>query len=675
MADMLTIGTQAVNTFKRALDVTSHNVANVSTEGYSRQRAEIVSNTPNLVGSTFLGGGSAVSTIERINAEYIQRQLYTSSALVERFDTSNALARQVEGVVAGNDEGVKEFMQRFFDSLQTVASNPTSAESRQLVVDEAGNLESHISNLTSVLNDIESQTNDQIKGLTNEINDRLSTIQDINAQVERALAVGSQPPNDLLDQRDQAILELSQYIDIETYPQEDGSIDIHTSGGKVPLIDDNTVTRLEAANGPYTDEGRTEIYAYFGGDRRVISDKITGGQLGGVLDFRTEMLDQAQNDLGLTLNGMVASMNWQNYQGYDLNGEVGGNIYEPLNAKVLNSRTNADGSSDGSNISVVFNPPKPVATTPEPPYAAGEPDSYGEKNAYFENAISTIGEFQSREYELRYDESIDGGNGGFYVFDRKTSERLGEFANDSTQPVIIDGLEFTGDDGTYSQGDSFLVQPHQDILDNFKTEINDPDKLATRGQSPIVEHYDAAWDDDSDGEISFDEFIANSGVASDSAADFDTFFAGATPAVNNIGTVMDANGDGFITKDEFSLQLASIPAAAAYGDNTNVANMASLQSKEILLSDDNGNASATVLGGYSIMSSNVGLYVRSTDIQLTAQENVHQQIIDRRDSISGVSLDEEAANLLRFQQAYEASAQIISASQSLFQTLIGVVRG
>ncbi|WP_321276183.1 flagellar hook-associated protein FlgK [Thiomicrorhabdus indica] len=620
MADMLQIGTQAANTFKRALDVTGHNIANVSTEGYSRQRAEISSNTPNVVGQQFLGGGSKVSTIERIQADYIQRQLYSGQSLVDRYDASLSLAKQLEGIVAGNDEGVREFMQRAFDSIQEVSSDPTATATRQMFLDELDNLDSHVSNLTSVLGDMQGQTNEQIKDLTVEINDRLNAIQNVNAQVERAYAVGTQAPNDLLDQRDQAILELSQYIDIKTYPQEDGQVDIFLSGGDLPLLAQNKKTFISAELGPYKDENRTEMYMSISGQKIMISDRIQGGQLGGVLDFRSEMLDKAQNDLGLTLNGMTASMNWQHYQGWDLNGAPGESLFTPLVGKVLDNSNNDDLSDDGSGISIMFNPDTTSLTglNGTPPYSVNpQPDSYKEKQDYYDQAIKEIGQMQPREYELRFNSVTD----QFDVFDRKTNEALGSFDRDGTTETFIDGFEFKGDNGVYSQGDKFVVKPHQDILEDFEVLINDPDMVAARGQSPV------------------ETGLIPPGVTG-------------TPLSNS-----------------------SPPEAAAYGDNTNMANMAGLQSKSILLSDANDQATSTLLGGYSIMSANVGMYVRSSEIQLTAQENVFQQLTDRRDSLSGVSLDEEAANLLRYQQAYEASAQVISTSQSLFQTLLSVVRG
>jgi len=594
MADMLTIGSTATMTFKKALDVTSHNVANVSTDGYSRQRAEISSNSPNTVGTSFMGGGSQVDSVRRISADYLQSQLNNSNAMTNRYDSQVNLATQVEGVIAGNDSGVQQFMQGFFDSLQTLANNPTSTTSRQLVLDQAGGLSSHISNLTSILNDTQDQVNNQIKDLTVEINNRLQSVQTINTQVERALSNSQQPPNDLLDQRDLAIKELSNYIDIKSFPQKNGRVDLFSNDGKLPLLADNKIVPIKAGLSPYKDENRVEMYMTINGVTQVVSDRISGGKLGGVLDFRSNMLDKAQNNLGVALNGLVGSMNWQNYQGYDVNDQPGGNIFKPLNIDGVYGQTN--NTQDGSAIKVSFNPNQGVS---EPPYTLPEAGTYNQKQGYFENAISAIGQFASREYEIKADGT------GYKFYDKDTKEQLTPTPGTAANTFQLDGLLFDLSANTNVAGDSFLVKPHQQILKDFATAITDTNSIATRGQSP-------------------------------------------NPADTN-------------------------PTPAADGDNVNIANMASLQSAKILFSDQNGQASETLLGGYSKMASNVGMYVKNSDIQHTAQDNVFKQLVNQRESVSGVSLNEEAANLVKYQQAYQAAAHIISTSQSIFQTLLGVV--
>jgi len=616
MADMLSIGSAATNSFKRALDVTSQNVANVATEGYSRQRAEIVSNTPNNVGIGFQGGGARVETIERIHATYLQSQMASSQSLVERYDTQVQLANQVEGIIASNDEGIQEFLQRYFDSLQNLSDNPTSDTSRQMLIDEGKNLQSHIGNLTAVLEDTQYQLNAQIGGLADEINSRLETIQAVNIQVERANRVGGQAPNELLDRRDQAVLELSQYMDIKVFTQENGRVDVHTASGKLPLLSDNTITRLEADRSPYGDDNRTELYMSIGGQRQLVGNQITGGQLGGALDFRDNLLERAKNDLGLTLNGLTASMNWQHYQGYDINGDAGEDLFTPLSMDAINN-TNNSGVETGTNILVSFNPNAGVA---EPPYngvgLSAQPATFGDKEAYLQNAFTEIGRFESRSYELRYNQGTD----AFDFFDFSTKNPL---LDNTGTPVSlargavgnIEGMSFdlSGVTTAPDDRDSFLVNPHQAILSDFSQELVETEKVATRGQSPL-----------------------------------------------------DTNADGSL--------LDEVPATAAVGDNVNISNLAGLQSTKLLLADSSDVGSETLLGGYSKMATNVGMYVRGSEIQLTAQTSVFQQITDQRDSISGVSLDEEAANLMRYQQAYEAAAQIIATSQMLFQTILDAVR-
>ena len=611
MSSLLSIGTSATAAFQSALATTSHNIANVGTEGYSRQRAEIISNTPFNSGHGYQGSGSKVQTIERIYASYIQDQLASSSSLKARYEEQLSLSKNIEGVVAGNDEGIQQFMQRFFDSLQTLADNPTSNTNRSLTVDGAKNMEGLIDNLSYTLQEASTQANKQITNLTKEINNRLDTIHLINKAVETAHNNNSFPPNDLLDQRDQAILELNDYMDIKTFPQEDGEILIYTGDSRLPLVSGESVFNLHAERTEFAHEGRTEVYMDIGPNRTKVSDFISNGQLGAVLDYRKNILDKSINELGVTLNGMTASMNWQHYQGYDINGDAGQDFFKPLNMNAFASNKNI-GPEDGTNMVVNFQPN--IAALPgfngQPPYTVPtQPTTFGNKENFLEVANSTIGKFEPKEYEIRVNTA-----GDFEVFDHTKGGAALATVPFGTA-AEIDGLNFDFTAvalGTVSPTDKFLIKPHQQIVKDFETVIQNPDTIATRGQTPV-----------------------------------------------------DTNADGSL--------LDEVPSPAAESDNVNMANMASLQTKSILYADATGAASETLLGGYSKMASGMGLYVRATDIHLTAQNNVFDQMYKRREEMSGVSLDEEAANLLRFQQAYQASAQIIQTSRTLFQTIIGAI--
>ena len=609
MGDMLMIGSTASNAFKRALEVTGHNVANVSTEGYSRQRAELINNAPQISGGTQKGGGVRVDNVFRVQADYIQNQLVNTQTMVSRYEESVSMGHQVEGIIAGNDEGMQTFIQNFYDAMQNLSSNPTSNVNRQLVMDEAHNLETHIQNLTTVLVGNDDDVNNQLRDLVTEVNGRIDLVAKVNQEVEKAGNSGRQLPNDLLDQRDQAILELSEYLDVTTYKQNDGSVAIYAAGGKFPLVSGNSVTHLESGFSEFSNENRQEIYMNMNGQRRDIGDLINGGRLGGLLDFRDNMLDQAKNDLGLMLNGLTASTNWQHYQGYDMNGDAGDHFFEPLNVSAVKSAYNDAASNDGAGITVQFNPAQPAGAPDTPPFnlPALQPATYGDKEVYLQNAFDSIGRMKSDEYIMTF----DGAN--FTVVDRDTNSVRGTVTPGT--PVEIDGLEFSVDPAAiFIAGDSFVMKPHQAIFEKFNLALNDPDKFAARGQSPV--------DSDLDGSL-----------------------------------------------------LDEIPTAGALGDNVNVANIASLGSKKMLYSDGLDNPTETVLGGYSKMVTGIGMYVQGSELTLQAQTSVYEQIVNRKESYSGVSLDEEAANLIKFQQAYEAAAQVISTSRLMFDTLLRAVRG
>ena len=600
MSDMLNIASSAATTFRKALDVSSHNVANVNTEGYSRQRAEIYANSPGIVGNSFNGGGSRVETVQRMYADYIQKQLVSTNASVKGYEESLSYSKQVEGVIAGNDEGVQDFMQRYFDSMQNLADNPTSRVNRQLMLDEANNLTGHINNISVVLEDTQYQVNNQITDMTKDINRNLEEIQKINDLVAYAQSQGRQPPNDLLDQREQAILELSSLVEVKTYTQPDGTIDIHTINGKVPLLSDNTVTRLQSDQSGYPAENRIEIYAQIGGQRKQVTDLLLGGgQLGGVLDFRKNMLDRAQNELGTTLNAFVASNNWQHYQGFDENGNAGASLFTPLESNGLAHKDNA---TLGGEVRATFNPIGATAIPPYPP----QPLTYGDKKQDLDDAYTAISQLSPDGYEMRFD-------GTNWTVTNLSNKETATFVQGSGG-VQFDGLLFEEANVLSQAGDRFLVKPHQDILKGFGVEIRDGQELATRGQSPI-----------------------------------------------------DSTGSGNLDDEPVR--------PAAEGDNVNIANMASLQSKKIMFANDSGQPAENLLGGYSRMASSVGMYVRGQEIQLTGQQNTYDYIMDRRESLSGVSLDEEAANLMRFQQAYQAAAQVMQTAQTTFQTLLGAMRG
>ncbi|BBP43074.1 flagellar hook-associated protein FlgK [Thiosulfativibrio zosterae] len=608
MGDLFNMAALTTNTFKKAIEITSHNVANVATEGYHRQQVSISSNAGQMTAGGTLGGGSKIDGVLRIYDQSIQQQLSTAYSVMSRYEEQQSLTSQVEGIVASNDEGVQQFMQRFFDAAQNLSNNPTSETSRSLLLSEGANFQSHIGNLQQVLADTTDQTNNQITDMVKEVNTRLEALQSINKEIDRANNFGLDAPNDLLDQRDQNIYELGKYIDVKSYYQQDGSVDLYTGGGNLPLLSSNTLTKIEAKYSEYSKEGRVEVYMSIGATSQKVSENFRSGSLAATIDFRNKVLDKSQDELGVTVAAMVASTNWQNYQGYDANGNPGQNIFQPMSSTTLASENNLPPQAeDGTQIFVTFDP-LPDATSPKPPYASAaaldQPGTYTAKNADYQTALTAIGQMNPREYLIQSD-----GAGGFKFYDYLTREDITAKASPTGTAGVyqLEGLKF--DMSTIrptSDGDQFLVKPYKDMLADFNVTMKNGAEIATRGQSP-------------------------------------------NPA-------------------------DTAPTAAADGDNVNIANLANLASKKLMFANNSNQASETLFGGYSRMATNVGMYARGTDVQLAAQTAVYDNAKSRSEGLSGVSLDEEAANLMMYQQAYQAAAQLITSTKQMFDTLIGVMR-
>jgi flagellar hook-associated protein 1 FlgK len=201
MADLLNMAAVTANTFKKAIEVTSQNVSNVSTAGYHRQVADIVSNAPQIAGANNVGGGSRVDKVNRVYDQAIQQQLTSSYSSKSRYEEQLQQSKQVEGVVASNSQGVQTFMQSFFDAAQTLSNDPTSDVNRRLMLNDSTSLQSYIGNMTQVLKDTSGQINTQLDNLVADANSKITAIYDVNKAVSNASKTGSQVPNELLDKR------------------------------------------------------------------------------------------------------------------------------------------------------------------------------------------------------------------------------------------------------------------------------------------------------------------------------------------------------------------------------------------------------------------------------------------------------------------------------------------
>jgi flagellar hook-associated protein 1 FlgK len=631
MGSSLDIAVTGLRAFQTALATTSNNIANSTTPGYSRQEVNFTTLQPQAFGNGFIGTGTRVSNIQRIESEFLTEQLRSASTEAGRLDVISSLASRVDNLLADGDGSLAPSLQNFFNSVQDVAIDPSSTSARQVVLSSAESLVSRFSNIESQLQAIDSDIKVGISENIQDLNAIAGSIADLNAKIVEAQSVtsGGQRPNDLLDQRDQLVLELSEIVSVKTLEQEDGSLSVFVGSGQSIVIGGNAQT-LVAVSDP-SDASNTRIaYQTFTGNADI-TNSITGGRLSGLLEFKNEQLGSIRNELGRIATVLAGTFNEQHNVGQTLTGAIGTDFFASGSAEVI---ANTDNTGSAS-----------VTGT-----------------------ITDFTALTSSDYSLSYD-------GANY-----TATRLDDGVStvSAATSFTVDGVQFDVSAGA-AAGDRFLVRPTRlgasqiDVLisrtDDFAAaspvrtsaelnnlgdatinspqvlDINDPDLTDTveiRFNTPAT---------------TFDIFNVTdganiaAGVAYTSGADID--FNGIRI---NIEGPVEIN-DVFVIERNTN----------AVSDNTNANALLGLQTADTV------GGSGSYQETYGGLVGKVGTVTRQADLNSSAQNRLLEASVQAKESVSGVNLDEEAVNLTKFQQAYQAAAQVIAASDELFQTLLNVI--
>ncbi len=543
---------------QRAINATSHNIANVNTEGYSRQRAELTERNPKFTGAGFLGNGVHVTTVRRQYDDFLSQQVRSSSTAFVEADRYHSMATQVDSILADPATGVAAALRTFFNAAHGVADDPTSIPARQTLLAEGESLADRFNAMNGHFDELRTNAAKGLDEAVDEVNALANSIADMNQKIvfELGRSGGRQPPNDLLDQRDQLLVKLSEKINVNAIKQDDGSLSVSVGNGQ-SLVSGAQANRLNTQ--PSAIDPSHKDVAVSGSI--VITNDISGGEMGGLLKFQEEVLDPAQKQFGRLATGLALEFNRQHEAGYDLSGHTGIDFFNPPVIGVLKSASNP------GIVSVTYDP----ATAP----AALQPS----------------------DYQLDYDGSI-------YTLTR-LSDRS-QWAN-PTGTFSQDGFTLSVNTAPPAGG-RFIIQSVQNSAYRLSVTVTDPERVAAAG------------------DIKRD-------------------------AANN--PVLDSGGN-------------PIPLI---GDNRNALKLAGLGEKKALLG-----GSANMHDVYGQIVTNVGTLTRSAEINRTAQQGLLERAKTSREEVSGVNLDEEAANLLNYQQAYQASAQVIAVANSLFDTLLGAFR-
>ncbi|HMM54928.1 MAG TPA: flagellar hook-associated protein FlgK [Candidatus Desulfobacillus sp.] len=633
------IGLTGLAAAQAGLLTTGHNISNASTPGFNRQQIVQSTNTPQFTGAGYFGQGTNVTTVKRIYNQFLAGQTMTAQARLSELEAYGDQIRQIDSLLADPSAGLSSALDDFFRGVNEVAAYPSSIPARQSMLSMAQMLADRFQSVDGRLNEVRSGVHVQIANTVADINSYSRQIAELNQRIILAEAIGpGQPANDLLDQRDQLVSELNRLARTTTRAEADGSFSVFIGNGQALVVGIQSFNMTAAPSPEDATRIAVGITLPGGASGTLPESMLTGGTLGGLLAFRRESLDVAQNSLGRIALGLAETFNAQHRLGQDLDGVLGGNF---------------------------FKAPQPQVVYPNTPANGG--------NAVIGVAVANVAGLTTSDYRLS---AVGGGN---YTLVR-LSDNATLFSG-TTLPQTVDGLAISLASGAANAGDSFLIQPTRAAASDITVALTDARKIAAA--API--RTAPAGGNSGSGAISAGRVNGpppvNVNLTQTVTLTFNnpptSFDVNGTGTGNPAGVAFTAGGD--ISYNGWTVQISGTPAAgdvftisansAGVADNRNALLLAGLQNEKSLLG-----GSANYQSAYAQIVSQVGSKTREIQVTAAAQENILRRAEDAQQSISGVNLDEEAANLLRYQQAYQASGKMIDIASRLFETLLDIGR-
>jgi flagellar hook-associated protein 1 FlgK len=629
LSSIFGIDLSALQAFQQAIEVTSNNVANASTPGYDEESIELDTALPQNAGGFAIGSGVAVAGVQRAYSQAAATQLNTSQSSLSQLTSLQNYTSQIDNLFGTTAGGLTTALQTYYSGWSAVADDPASAPAREALLGDAKALAANLNSTSSQLQGLNSDVNTRITADVNQINSIGTQISNLNTQIAQGTGSG-QAPNQLLDQRDQLVSNLSQLVGVTTTSNTDGSINVYLGNGQPLVLDQNTYKLSTVPN--QFNASQLEV-ASTASDGASISSSITSGDLGGLLSARTQAIDPALNQLGQIATAVAQTANTQQASGLDLNGQLGSALFSVGAPVATASSANTDGTTASATI-------------------------------------SSIGALTSDNYLLSY-------QGGTYTLtDATTGSNVAlTGAGTSTSPLTASsvGLSIVLS-GTPASGDQFLIQPTAQAAATIGVALTDPSGLAAAGA------IQTSASDTNTGSATI-----GAGTVLDAAnpALLNTttiqFLTPTTYSVNGAGSFAYTSG-GNVDLNGWQVQISGTPAAGdtftvqsnagGTGDNTNALAAANQQTTGVL-----SNGTISLSGAVGALISGAGALAQQVNTAQTAQTAVNTQATTNVQSISGVNLDEEAANLMQWQQAYQASAQALSVANGLFTTFMDSING
>ncbi len=666
------IARTALSTSQKAITVTGHNVANLNTPGYSRQET-VVSERPPVNGTPgMMGTGVQAVAIRRFVDQFVNRQLTTSRQDLGRLSVSRDELFRLQNIFKdSNNEGIAARISDLFQGFQDVATNPNELTARSVLLAKASQLSSSLNQASLELKTAEQSLNFQVKQTVTEINSLAKQIAELNDKIVTAEVTG-QNANDLRDQRDAVVNDLAQRIDVTTIENASGALGIFVARGQV-LVESGTVRELAAVEDP-ANRGLVGIGYLMGGTRPLTIDSlISNGRIRSLLDLRDQTVRDMQQSFDRLAATLVNEVNQVHRQGFGLDGSTGRDFFSPLVVTTENSALNQGAAAIGSG------------------------------------AVTASSLLTQHDYEIRFSSSsaysiVDATTGatikGNYTGTQITAPSSATplaivTGSNDTLTVTVDGVA----SGTITlAGAASPGLPYASgaaLAQELQNKINGDAALQAAGKTVSV---------------IFDQTTSRFVITSNSTA--------STSAVNVTGGTARASlgltsgistaasgtygSPATFTFDGISVTVTGVPAAGdvlkanSYHDAAKRLSVALTGPSSIAASStrtglpgNDANALALVAlqhrqhqalnGGtfhdaYRNTAAGLGVSAQAADRDHEAQEILKDQIETLRAQVSGVSLDEELVNLIRYQRGFEAASRLVTVTNEMFETLLSLKR-
>ena len=677
---LLSIGMSGLNAAQGSLSVLSNNIANVNTAGYSRQQATQNASASNQFGGVFIGTGTTLADVRRVYNEYLDAAYQNSTALSSDANAYLGQVSAIDKVLSDKTTGMSSALSSFFATLQTASSNPNDLSARQLLVSNAKTLSNRFNSISTQLTQQKETINSQLSTMSDQVNQLTSSIASLNKQISQAQGSATAAPANLLDSRNEAVRALNELIGV-TATEKNGQFSINTGTGQ-SLVEGGIANTISAVPSK-DDNSQYTIQLNVNGTALDMGSVISGGSIGGLLRYRSDALMPAINELGRLAIATADTINNQLGQGLDLNGDFGTSLFKDINsATAIASRSQAaaGNSAASSNLNVTINDSSKLTTY---------------------------------DYKITFSDKT---NPNMITVERSDGKSMGNFdISSTTTPVSFDGVTVTLDGkGTMSYGDSFKVSPTANGASAIGVDMADANKLAFAGPligeggktnsgtgtftqptltAPLDIHGGA---DTAKLRTNIEGLMPVKMVFGKPAADGTQSYTISNAQGKAIGTgtivpgqgnkitvnvpELDATGtpipgSGF----KFDTTINGSPAdgdsttfsfnSAGKSDGRNAQQLLDLQTKATVGMGD-GNVGVSLVGANSRLVSQVGAKASQSSVDVAATGALLAANKGARNSVSGVNLDDEAGDMIKFQQYYTASSQIIKAAQETFSTLI-----